>query len=129
MMGQAFRTLRHRRGLKQLELSQLSGCTGACISKTEYAHSLPKLRGWLRLAQILCEEQDEYDELRGYFLGTLEADDADYEFLPRNIKNLKAIDTYSSEIPSGVLGAIKTVRHQSEVECHMEQEPEQTSFL
>lgn len=106
--------LRHKRRLTLKGLAELSRFTVAFISKTECARSLPKLRGWLRLAQILCEEQSEYDELRGYFLEILEADDADYQFLPRNIQNLKALDTYSSEIPRGVLGAIKTVRRRSE---------------
>lgn len=106
--------LRHKRRLTIKGLAELSGFTGAFISKTECALSLPKLHCWLRLAQILCEEQSEYSELRGYFLGTLEAEDADYEYVPRNILNLKMIDTYSSEIPRGVLGAIKTVRRRSE---------------
>lgn len=59
-MGEELRMLRHKRRLTIKGLADLSGFTGAFISKTECALSLPKLHCWLRLAQILCQEQSEY---------------------------------------------------------------------
>lgn len=116
-MGSAMKMLRRRRQYTIADVAGLSRYSGAFISKLERGHTLPEMRRWLRLAQILCKNQSEYDEIRGKLLASLAAvENADYEFLPTDFEDFKVIDVDSSEIPRGVLGVINPDQSESAIE-------------